>query len=429
MTRRQKRTLAGSSVSHIVLREVPYKQEFPIIVRDQSVVVKIYRMESTTTATGYAYAVAWVGPDGREKVNRASLESAREFAELKARQLARGIADGLQVQRSDLFELSEARAATERMGLPLLSALAELEKARGLVGGSVLPACEAWAERRVSKVVRILAPAAVEKFIAAKEALGKQGRTYESKLKPIKTFFAGRYLDSIRSEDWTRYLGQFADPVTRNDFRKRATTLCRWARAAGHLPRDQVPEIEQTERAKERANPIGILTPEAFGRVLAFLRSDHPDLLAAVVLAGFCGVRSDEIQGKRGDRERRQRWEDIHLDRGFMSVTAAKENTPSSRIIHLSDAAKAWLQVCPGEKTGPVCDPGALEYARRVVIEKKIPLPENCFRHSWISYRIALTGDKAATATEAGNSVKEIDRRYRVPLPKFKGEAWFSLRP
>lgn len=100
-----------------------------------------------------------------------------------------------------------------------------------------------------------------------------------------------------------------------------------------------------------------------------------------------------------------------------------------TRALPLSYAAKAWLAVCPGDHTGPVCDPGALEYARRVVVEKKIPLPENCFRHSWISYRIALTGDKAATATEAGNSVKEIDRRYRVPLPRFKGEAWFALRP
>jgi|GEM_PF-5805016 len=66
---------------------------------------------------------------------------------------------------------------------------------------------------------------------------------------------------------------------------------------------------------------------------------------------------------------------------------------------------------------------------RLIAREAKINLPENCFRHSWITYRIALTGDKAATATEAGNSVGEIDRRYRVPKPKAEGEAWFALRP
>ena len=150
--------------------------------------------------------------------------------------------------------------------------------------------------------------------------------------------------------------------------------------------------------------------------------------LAAVVLAGFCGLRMDEIQGKRRNRDLRQTWEDIHIDRKFLAVTAAKDNTPSARMVHLRPVTLAWLQVCPNQK-GLVCGPSGMEKARKKAKDAGFKLPENCFRHSWITYEIAITGDKPATATEAGNSVKEIDRRYRVPKPKMAGEEWFSLWP
>ena len=83
-----------------------------------------------------------------------------------------------------------------------------------------------------------------------------------------------------------------------------------------------------------------------------------------------------------------------------------------------------------GDHTGNVCRAAAMEQVRKGLIEVKFTLPENCFRHSYISHRIAaLDGNKPQVATEAGNSVGEIDRRYRVPLPKDEGLAWFEVRP
>ena len=71
-----------------------------------------------------------------------------------------------------------------------------------------------------------------------------------------------------------------------------------------------------------------------------------------------------------------------------------------------------------------------MEKVRLLLRAADFKIPENCFRHSFISYRIAaMDGNKPQVATEAGNSVAEIDRRYRVPLTKGEGEAWFSLRP
>lgn len=410
---------------------MPSKERFPILVKVQSVTVKIYRVNMATTADGYAYTIAWVGPNGREKVTRADLKTAKDEAQAKAQQLVKGLTEGTLISRSDVMELTESRRFAAEGGLPVLSALAEWAKARTLTDGHVIEAAQQWAQGHMSTLVRITVPKAVTAFIEDKNAAGKEGdRVYKAKLKPAADFFPDRMLDTISTRDWTRYLATFADPVTRNDHRKRAVTLCRWAQRNSHLAEDVKPEIEKTERAKERARPIGILTSGVYHQILAFIRKHHPHYLAATVITGLCGVRAEEVHGKQRDPELRQDWKDIHLDRGFMSVTAAKENTPSNRIIHLSPAAIAWLKVCPKPHEGPVCAINALARVRDICqTADRFVLPENCFRHSWITYRIALTGDKASTATEAGNSVKEIDRRYRVPKPKEEGEAWFATRP
>jgi hypothetical protein len=412
------------------------KGSFPIVIRDQSVVVKIYRQTAKSNADGFAYVVTWVGPNGREKFTRADLAAAKDDAELKASQLAAGLSEAQQMSRSDVFEMTEAKAIVAPSGLGILSALTEWAAARELVGPAIVEACKDWAKRRPSGIQRIRVPDAVDAFIAAKDSAKKKGtRTYSAKLKAVKDQFADWYLDAVTVTEWTKLLNKLEDAVTRNDIRKRIVTLCRWAKRHGHLPEDVVPSIENTDRAKETAHPIGILEPDAYHAMLEYFRNEYPELLAALVVAGLCGVRGDEIHGKResgmpshGD-VKRQMWEDIHLDRKFLSVTNAKENTPSNRIVHLSDAAVAWLNVCPGDRKGPICAPLAIDRIRVLARKAKFDVPSNCFRHSWITYRIALTGNKPDTATEAGNSVKEIDRRYRVPRPKADGIKWFSTRP
>ena len=405
---------------------------FPLLIRNQSVVVKIYRVaaKTKTSPNGFAHVVAWIGPNGRESKWVVDFKEAKEFAESKATQLASGLAQGQQFDRTDVLELTELRRIAGDLKVPPLSAMQEWAKARELAGPAILEACQAWSERRTSSITRIKVQDAIEQLVKDKNALGKQGtQIYGKKLKAVGKALGDAFLDTITAKMWNAFLGRIDDPVTRNDVRKRIVTLCRWAQKNGHLLEDLKPEIEKTELAKEISHPIGILTPEILKDLLEFFRAKHPRHLAALVTAALCGVRSEEIHGKKADPAKRQRWEDIHLDRGFLSVTAAKENTPSNRVVNLSTAALAWFKACPGKREGHICQKNAIARVRDIAIHAGFELPNNCFRHSWISYRIALTGDKASTANEAGNSVKIIDRRYRVPLPKFQGEQWFATRP
>jgi hypothetical protein len=53
----------------------------------------------------------------------------------------------------------------------------------------------------------------------------------------------------------------------------------------------------------------------------------------------------------------------------------------------------------------------------------------NALRHSFISYRIALTRDIAAVALEAGNSPKMIFAHYRELCTEREAKDWFSILP
>lgn len=412
---------------------------FPKNVKAGGVVVKVYRVRHSLTKGGFAFSLR---AGARNLGQFSTLEKAMEEARLKAAQLQAGRIEAADLSREDRDQLLEARKICGQV--PLLAALQEWSRARTLTNGHILPACEAWAiQNQTAKFTRVLVSDAVDQFIKEKEKLKKQGeRTYRSKLSPLGDFFKDRYLDSIGVAEFTAYLEQWDDSVTRNDFRKRAITLSHWALKHDFLPGGLALAAEKTERAAEKPTEIGIISPEVFGELLRFFREKHPEYLTAVVLAGFTGIRSDEVHGKRQDRALRQMWEDVHLngEHPFLQVTVAKRNTPSWRTTPLDifeasgkrggAAAVAWLKLCPAPHEGPVCKGGAMERVRHIADRAGFKLPENSFRHSFITYAVALNGNKAQVATWAGNSEKEIDRRYRRgDITPDIARRWFSMTP
>jgi hypothetical protein len=66
-----------------------------------------------------------------------------------------------------------------------------------------------------------------------------------------------------------------------------------------------------------------------------------------------------------------------------------------------------------------------------VAVKAQIPggWRQNALRHSFISYRVAETGDVARTSLEAGNSPKVVFRHYREVVTEDEAKAWFSILP
>jgi hypothetical protein len=55
--------------------------------------------------------------------------------------------------------------------------------------------------------------------------------------------------------------------------------------------------------------------------------------------------------------------------------------------------------------------------------------PADGLRHSWVTYRFALTGDAARTAAEAGHDQAVLHRHYRALATKAQAEAYFAIVP
>ena len=59
----------------------------------------------------------------------------------------------------------------------------------------------------------------------------------------------------------------------------------------------------------------------------------------------------------------------------------------------------------------------------------KIPWKNNALRHSFISYRVAETGDVNRTALESGNSAAVIFSNYRELVTPREAKKWFTIKP
>ena len=72
----------------------------------------------------------------------------------------------------------------------------------------------------------------------------------------------------------------------------------------------------------------------------------------------------------------------------------------------------------------------AVNRVRHVVGNKtKFKWKRNGLRHSFCSYRLAITQDAAKTSLEAGNSPQMIFRHYRELTTEDEAKEWFAIMP
>ena len=391
-------------------------------ITEGSVTVRIYKNAEPTNASGYAYVVAWRtgrGAEGRKRKKFLTEAEAVAEARTMATQLAVGRVEGAGMTRSDRDDLQAARAITNPT--PLLAALKEWQRIRELTQGHGIAAAEAWAQRNVGGFERVNVESAVASFLKEKTRLGVQtAKNHNSIFADLKTAFKGQHIDVITTADLKAWLEKREHASTYNTFRKHIVSLWRWAQRQGYLPEGLKTAAERIDAAVEGPQEIGIIRVKAQRDLLEYFRAHHAEYIAPLALAIFCGLRRTEIH--------KQKWADIHLDRKHLTVSHGKRGTPARRIVPLCDSAVSWLMLC-GDRTGDVCDNLAIDRIRDIAITAEFVLPDNCFRHGFISHRVAEVRNVAEVAIEAGNSPDIIFKHYRELVTKDEGEAWFASAP
>ena len=385
--------------------------------------VKIYTMNRKD---GYPeFTMAWKEAGRRKTRSFASMEEARMIAQQTSVRLANGWNAADEATRRDIDLLRHCEQVAREHGVGLAAAMDEWASARKAAGE--IPLSDAvrfyQANRKDLLIQRTLAQVA-EEFIESRRANGSS----EIHVRNCRDYL-GRLTGQVKAniaDVTTADLNEFLrnqktlGPVSRNSLRGTIVSMFRFAKRQNYLHPDRDTVADMTESCKVPETEVTIFTPEEMRRMLL---ASHARLLPVLAIGAFAGIRTAEI--------RRLHWEDIKWDRGHIEIAGRKAKTASRRLVPLPENLKAWLApwrddageiVSASDISGALCD---------VAVKAGVPggWRRNALRHSYISYRVAKTGDVPRTALEAGNSPEMIFRHYRAVVDGQSAEEWFGIMP
>ena len=384
------------------------------------------------------YIAAYYAEGKRKLVKFQSLEAARRGAKEIIETLTTGIAHVATFTPKQTAAINDAADALRPTGVTLTEAARQFAEAHKILSGkSILHAAQFYArhleeEQRRGALTPITFPELAEKFMAS--IRGKKSKRYvidlDTKLKKAARAFSGQ-IREIRADDIDAWLSGMTEASgrTKNNYRMALLTLFSYARDKRHLPREERTEAEFSTRYDDKGGNIGIYTPKQF-RVL--LTNIDERFLPFVALGGFAGLRSIEIL--------RLDWQDIWFDKGVIEVGKDKAKTATSRLPPILPALEAWL--IPHAKSSGRVIPNVRDefhFTRRfkAATDKLIDaegrslvrMVHNGLRHSFCSYRLAVTKSAAQVALEAGNSPKMLFENYRELVTEKDALAYFGTLP
>jgi integrase len=261
----------------------------------------------------------------------------------------------------------------------------------------------------------------VHELLAEKEADGLSER-YIQTIRSHLLRFAASFQDSIQSitapemEKWLRT--QSIGPRARNNIRSSLVCLFNFARKQGYLAKGEPTEADEVAKAKDRGGKIGILKPDELARLL----TTAPERIALFfALGAFTGMRSSEIL--------RLDWLDLNFERCFITVAPEKAKTATRRLVPISSNLIEWLASYRGRSGSVFTSRRDADRAIAFAKNSRIDWPNNALRHSYATYRLAVTADAARVALEMGNSPQKLMRNYRELADEEEAAAWFSILP
>jgi len=398
-------------------------------VRRGSSTVKVY---ATPRSGRSLWTLAYYAPDGRRiRKTFAERADAQRAAETAAALLSTGQSDALSLTGGDRSQLLRAIEVIQPFNISLSVACEDYAAARAkLPGGvSLLHAVEFYAARHVAtstKTVKQLC----EEMLADLRANGCT-KTHEQSLASRLTHFAKAFVCPLADvqPNWVReYLrnltgqkGQSISNRTRSNFRMSIVSLFNWAQRRRYITRELATEIAEIEAPKYEPSPTGIFTPEEFTKLI---NAASDDMKAVLAIGAFAGLRAAELQ--------RLDWSEVKLSEGVIIVSAEKSKTAARRVVPIMENLIKWLspfvrgqgRVSPGATIHSFC--GRCRYVSRAA---GVPWVRNGLRHSFCSYRLALTHDPARVANEAGNSPAMIHRHYKALTTEAIAKRWFAIEP
>lgn len=237
--------------------------------------------------------------------------------------------------------------------------------------------------------------------------------------------FAERFpnLRRARQEDILAYLRSLqVGPRRRDNVRDAIVELSRFARRCEYIPETRSSAAEKIRRIKP-LHDILTWTP-AEARLL--LEAVNTHWLPCVALGLFAGLRKSEIL--------RLDWSAIKWEQGVISVPRKiARKSKVDRLVPIQPNLLTWLEPYR-HRVGPLY-PGSERSAEnscgyemnRIRFRTGLLRRDNANRHSFGSYRLAVTQSYDRVALEMGNSVAKVKENYNDPKTEAEGLEYFGI--
>ncbi|MBE2180302.1 MAG: hypothetical protein IAE97_07505 [Chthoniobacterales bacterium] len=200
------------------------------------------------------------------------------------------------------------------------------------------------------------------------------------------------------------------------------SVLAEFSKKQGWLTRNPAEAI--TRPRVVRGRPEILTVPQCRALLLA-AKKQRPDLLPALALKLFAGLRNDEMALAK--------WEDLKAD----TLRVQRTKTGRPRSVSVEPALLRWLP-SKRPKTGPI-------FAARPAFKARVwawleelaklenlagaKIPQNALRHSYGTYLHQKLKDTARTAFEMGNSPAVVAASYADAVSDRDAAAFWALAP
>jgi site-specific recombinase XerD len=180
----------------------------------------------------------------------------------------------------------------------------------------------------------------------------------------------------------------------------------------------------------------GILQPAEFKQLLLAAEKKQAALVPFLALAGFAGIRREEMLKEYANDEVLQ-WPDIDWDKKMITIRdgVAKQTSRElgdRRFIPIEAALIHWLEPYRKESgpVVPVVDSAFRRRFKKLREAAELNPSRNALRHSYASYWLARSRKEGLgrLALQMGNSEAVVKRHYLEILSREDGKAWFALR-
>jgi integrase len=406
----------------------------PLTVQRGSVGIPIYTTRNVVAGVEYLrHEVVWYDADGKRCKQRFSdLEKAKREATLVATKLANCDKETLKLSPEDRLQLVESQELLRPFNLSVSSAIREFVAARQKLpsGQSLIEAADYFRKRNPvaqpnKNISDIVAEMVEAKRMAGvsdihlrilKGRLERFAQVFQCPIASITALDISKYISGLKAKD-----GKTVKNRTRGNALSDLRNFFNFARKQRYITRDVVEEISEIDAPKKEVVETGIFTPAQMKQIIAEVNDELKPLLA---IGAFCGLRSEELN--------RLHWHDVRLTEGVIIVGADKAKTATRRVVPIPENCRAWLapyaksegQINPAPHAGALID-----RIERVAARLKIKWVKNGLRHSFCSYRLAITSDPARVATEAGNSPVMVHRHYKALVTEAQAKEWFNIFP